>query len=291
MKAVFFQGPFDVAVQDVPDPRIDGPPDAIIRVTTANICGSDLHPYEGRAPLDEGMVLGHENMGVVVKTGQGVERISVGDRVSVPFNVSCGTCRNCNDGWTNARMRANPSGKPTAGYGYPQMGPYRGGQADYLRVPWADFNLLRLPAGSDYERDFAMLSDIFPTGYHATELARCAARRGCSWWTRRPIGWSWPRKWAPPVSTSRRSTPPRARSRGPRRDHLSRAAPRPGAAGGGCRARADQPGEDPGGECPGRTRLRLRAGGGPFGVPGRRWSVRGEVEHLGQAQGPSSGVG
>jgi glutathione-independent formaldehyde dehydrogenase len=171
VRAVVFQGPFEVAVEDVPDPRIEKPQDAVIRITTTNICGSDLHPYEGRAPLDEGMVLGHENMGVVVETGGAVERVCVGDRVSVPFNIACGTCRNCNAGWTNACLRANPSGKPTAGYGYPQMGPYRGGQAEYLRVPWADFNLLRLPAGADHENDFAMLSDIFPTGYHGTELA------------------------------------------------------------------------------------------------------------------------
>jgi glutathione-independent formaldehyde dehydrogenase len=171
MKAVVYQGPFDVATHDVPDPRIEKPLDAIIRITTSNICGSDLHPYEGRAPLDKGMVLGHENMGVVLEVGDAVERIAVGDRVSVPFNISCGTCRNCTDGWTNACLRANPSGRPTAGYGYPMMGPYWGGQAEYLRVPWADFNLLKLPAGTEHENDFTMLSDIFPTGYHGTELA------------------------------------------------------------------------------------------------------------------------
>jgi glutathione-independent formaldehyde dehydrogenase len=117
------------------------------------------------------MVLGHENMGVVEEIGSGVDRISVGDRVSVPFNIACGTCRNCVAGWTCACLRANPSGRPTAGYGYPMMGPYWGGQAEYLRVPWADFNLLELPAGTEHENDFTMLSDIFPTGYHGTELA------------------------------------------------------------------------------------------------------------------------
>ena len=175
MKAVVYKGPFDVAVEQVPDPRIEEPLDAIIRITTANICGSDLHPYEGRAPLDSGMVLGHENMGVVAEVGQAVNRIKVGDRVSVPFNISCGTCRNCNAGWTSACLRANPTGRPTAGYGYPMMGPYWGGQAEYLRVPWADFNLLELPAGTEYESDFTMLSDIFPTGYHGTELAQVGA--------------------------------------------------------------------------------------------------------------------
>ena len=171
MKAVVFNGPWDVSVEQVSDPCIEEPKDAIIKITTANICGSDLHPYEGRAPLDAGMVLGHENMGVVAETGPGCDRISVGDRVSVPFNIACGTCRNCTAGWTCACLRANPSGRPTAGYGYPQMGPYWGGQAEYLRVPWADFNLLKLPAGTEHENDFTMLSDIFPTGYHGTELA------------------------------------------------------------------------------------------------------------------------
>ncbi|MBV9823171.1 MAG: glutathione-independent formaldehyde dehydrogenase [Actinobacteria bacterium] len=171
MKAVVFNGPFDVSVQQVDDPKIEAPADAVIRITTANICGSDLHPYEGRSPMDPGMVLGHENMGIVEEVGPAVNRIKVGDRVSVPFNLACGTCRNCNEGWTSACLRANPSGEPGAGYGYPHMGPYWGGQAELLRVPWADFNLLELPAGTEWESDFTMLSDIFPTGYHATELA------------------------------------------------------------------------------------------------------------------------
>ncbi|MGQ0572814.1 MAG: glutathione-independent formaldehyde dehydrogenase [Pseudonocardia sp.] len=171
MKAVVFKEPYKVAVEQVPDPRIEHPSDVIVKITTSNICGSDLHPYEGRAPLDAGMVLGHENMGIVEEVGSAVGRVRVGDRVSVPFNISCGTCRNCDAGWTNACLRANPTGRPTAGYGYPMMGPYWGGQAEYLRVPWADANLLELPAGSEHENDFTMLSDIFPTGYHGTELA------------------------------------------------------------------------------------------------------------------------
>lgn len=172
MKAVVYKGPFDIAVENVPDPRIEQPWDAIVRITTTNICGSDLHPYEGRAPLEAGMVLGHENMGVVEEIGPGVDRIAVGDRVSVPFNIACGSCRNCNAGWTCACLRANPTGRPTAGYGYPMMGPFQGGQAQYLRVPWAGFNLLKLPAGTEHEADFTMLSDIFPTGYHGAELAK-----------------------------------------------------------------------------------------------------------------------
>jgi glutathione-independent formaldehyde dehydrogenase len=172
MKAVVYKAPFKVAVETVDDPRIENPLDAVIRITTANICGSDLHPYEGRVEMDAGMVLGHENMGVVEEVGPGVERIKVGDRVSVPFNLACGSCRNCNAGWTSACLRANPSGQPGAGYGYPMMGPYWGGQAELLRVPWADFNLLELPPGTEHESDFTMLSDIFPTGYHGTELAK-----------------------------------------------------------------------------------------------------------------------
>src|ERR1700712_939143 len=171
MRAVVYNGPFDVSVEEVSDPHIEQPLDAIIRITTANICGSDLHPYEGRGEMDAGMVLGHENMGIVEAIGAGVNRIKVGDRVSVPFNLACGTCRNCNDGFTSACLRANPSGNPGAGYGYPQMGPFWGGQAELLRVPYADFNLLELPAGNDKENDYTMLSDIFPTGYHGTELA------------------------------------------------------------------------------------------------------------------------
>lgn len=171
MKAVVYEGPRDMRVEEVEDPRIESPLDAIIRLTTTNICGSDLHPYEGRSPMEPGTVVGHENTGVVVEVGSAVNRISVGDRVSVPFNIACGTCRNCTKGFTSACLRANPEGHPGAGYGYPKMGPYRGGQAEYLRVPWADFNLLHLPAGDEHELDFALLSDIFPTGYHGLELA------------------------------------------------------------------------------------------------------------------------
>src|ERR1700710_1754381 len=115
MKAVVYKGPFELAVEQVEDPKIQEPLDAIIRMPTANICGSDLHPYEGRAELDAGMVLGHENMGIVEAVGVGVGRIKVGDRVSVPFNLACGTCRNCNDGFTSACLRANPQGTPGPG--------------------------------------------------------------------------------------------------------------------------------------------------------------------------------
>jgi glutathione-independent formaldehyde dehydrogenase len=188
MKAVVFHGTRNVSVDEVSDPRIEEPLDVVIRITTANICGSDLHPYEGRADMDDGMVLGHENMGIVEEVGAGVGRIKVGDRVSVPFNLACGTCRNCNDGYTSACLRANPSGDPGAGYGYPKMGPFWGGQAELLRVPYADFNLLELPAGTESESDFTMLSDIFPTGYHGTELAKVAPGKSVAVFGAGPVG-------------------------------------------------------------------------------------------------------
>ncbi len=172
MKAVVYRGPRSVSVEDVPEPRIETPLDAIVRITTTNICGSDLHMYEGRTNVEEGKVLGHENMGIVEAVGPGVTRIRVGDRVSVPFNIACGTCRNCEDGWWSFCLRTNPTeAVDGAAYGYANMGPYQGGQAEYLRVPFADVNLLHLPPGDDHELDFTMLSDIFPTGYHGTELA------------------------------------------------------------------------------------------------------------------------
>lgn len=188
MRAVVFKGPYDVAVETVEDPRIEEPLDAVIRITTANICGSDLHPYEGRAGMDPGTVLGHENMGIVEEVGPGVNRVRTGDRVSVPFNLACGTCRNCDHGFTSACLRANPSGQPGAGYGYPMMGPYRGGQAELLRVPWADFNLLELPEGTEHENDFTMLSDIFPTGHHGTELAGVAPGKTVAIFGAGPVG-------------------------------------------------------------------------------------------------------
>jgi glutathione-independent formaldehyde dehydrogenase len=172
MRAVVYRGPRQVEVTEVPDAKVQEPTDAVVRITTTNICGSDLHMYEGRTSVEEGKVLGHENMGVVEEVGPAVTRIKVGDRVSVPFNIACGTCRNCLQGWTSFCTRTNPTeGMDGAAYGYANMGPYDGGQAEYLRVPFADVNLLELPAGTEHENDFTMLSDIFPTGWHGTVLA------------------------------------------------------------------------------------------------------------------------
>jgi glutathione-independent formaldehyde dehydrogenase len=135
MKAVVYKGPFDVAVDDVPDATIQAPTDAVVRITTTNICGSDLHMYEGRTSVETGKLLGHQNMGVVEAVGAAVDRVKVGDRVSVPFNIACGTCRNCLSGWTSFCLRTNPTeGMDGAAYGYANMGPYDGGQAEFLRV-------------------------------------------------------------------------------------------------------------------------------------------------------------
>jgi glutathione-independent formaldehyde dehydrogenase len=171
MKAVVYHGPRDVRVERVPDPRIEAPADVLVRITTTNICGSDLHIYEGRTRLEPGRVLGHESLGEVVETGPAVERLQVGDRVCVPFNVSCGYCMNCERGLTAYCLTMNPDGVGAA-YSLAGMGPYNGGQAEYLRVPHGDFNCLELPAErARKETDYVMCADVFPTGYHATQLA------------------------------------------------------------------------------------------------------------------------
>ncbi|WP_228507621.1 alcohol dehydrogenase catalytic domain-containing protein [Herbiconiux sp. VKM Ac-1786] len=145
MRAVVYVGPRQVSVKDVPDARIERPTDALVRITTTNICGSDLHMYEGRTDFEPGRWFGHENMGEVVEVGDGVDKLRVGDRVVMPFNVACGHCKNCERGLTNYCLTAQPE-KAFAGaaYGFADMGPWAGGQAELLRVPWADFNCLRL---------------------------------------------------------------------------------------------------------------------------------------------------
>lgn len=170
MKAVVYQEPFKVTVEEMPDAKIEAPNDAVIRITTTNICGSDLHMYEGRTPAEPGFIFGHENQGVVEEVGAGVTSVKVGDRVSIPFNIGCGFCFNCERGKTGFCLTVNPAGAGGA-YGFAGMGPYQGGQAEYLRVPFADFNCLQLPPGEEFENDFTMLSDIFPTGYHGAEMA------------------------------------------------------------------------------------------------------------------------
>jgi glutathione-independent formaldehyde dehydrogenase len=171
MRALTYQGPRDVRIVEVPDPTIEQPTDALVRITTTNICGSDLHMYEGRTSVEKGKVLGHENLGEVVEVGAAAMLVKVGDRVCLPFNIACGACKNCERGLTRFCLTTNP-GHAGAAYGYADMGPYNGGQAEYLRVPYADINCLVLPEDAvDKETDYVMLSDIFPTGYHATEMA------------------------------------------------------------------------------------------------------------------------
>lgn len=171
MKALVYYGPRDVRVTQVPDARIEDPTDVLVKITTTNICGSDLHMYEGRTNVEKGKVLGHENLGQVIEAGRAVTRVKVGDIVCLPFNISCGFCKNCERGFTGFCLTLNP-GVAGAAYGYAGMGPFPGGQAEYLRVPYGDFNCLILPEDAqEREAEYVMLADIFPTGYESTELA------------------------------------------------------------------------------------------------------------------------
>ncbi len=176
MKALVYHGPRNVSVDNVPDARIEKPTDVLVRITTTNICGSDLHMYEGRTDMPPNAVLGHENLGEVIEVGEAVDRVQIGDRVALPFNIGCGFCANCERGLsafclTTADRSVVPN-MAGAAYGFADMGPYRGGQAEFLRVPYGDYNCLILPEDAEEkERDYVMLSDIFPTGWHATRLA------------------------------------------------------------------------------------------------------------------------
>ncbi|KAG7086973.1 hypothetical protein E1B28_002889 [Marasmius oreades] len=187
MRAVVYDKPFHVTVREVPKPKIVHPDDVIVKVTTTCICGSDLHMYEGRTAAEPGIVFGHENMGIIDEVGSGVTILKKGDRVVMPFNVACGRCLNCEEGRSAFCTVVNPGfeGKHIhlwlevltpntqnhSAYGYVAMGPYPGGQAEYVRVPFADYNALKLPPGTDHEDDFALLADIFPTGWHGVQLS------------------------------------------------------------------------------------------------------------------------
>jgi glutathione-independent formaldehyde dehydrogenase len=149
------------------------PHGAILRIVSTNICGSDQHMVRGRTTAPAGLILGHEITGEVIETGPGVEFIQVGDLCSVPFNIACGRCRMCKEGHTGVCLNVNPD-RPGSAYGYVDMGGWVGGQAEYVLVPYADWNLLKFP---DKEQalekilDLTMLSDIFPTGYHGVYTA------------------------------------------------------------------------------------------------------------------------
>jgi glutathione-independent formaldehyde dehydrogenase len=187
MKAVVYEEPFTVDVEDVDDPGIQHPNDVVVRITSSAICGSDLHMYEGRTAAEAGIVFGHENMGVIEEVGSGVTSLKAGDRVVMPFNVACGFCKNCLGGYTGFCLTVNP-GFAGGAYGYVAMGPYKGGQAERLRVPYADFNCLKLPPGEQFETDFVLLADIFPTGYHGCELAQVSPGESVAVYGAGPVG-------------------------------------------------------------------------------------------------------
>ena len=145
----------------------------ILQIVSTNICGSDQHMVRGRTTAPAGLVLGHEITGLVIEAGRDVEFIKEGDLVSVPFNIACGRCRNCKAGQTGICLNVNPA-RPGAAYGYVDMGGWVGGQAEYVMVPYADFNLLKFPDKDQAMakiRDLTLLSDIFPTGYHGAVTA------------------------------------------------------------------------------------------------------------------------
>ncbi|MFC5410247.1 formaldehyde dehydrogenase, glutathione-independent [Larkinella bovis] len=145
----------------------------ILQIVSTNICGSDQHMVRGRTTAPAGLVLGHEITGLVIEAGRDVEFIKAGDLVSVPFNIACGRCRNCKAGQTGICLNVNPA-RPGAAYGYVDMGGWVGGQAEYVMVPYADFNLLKFPDKDQAIakiRDLTLLSDIFPTGYHGAVSA------------------------------------------------------------------------------------------------------------------------
>ncbi|MBP3035088.1 formaldehyde dehydrogenase, glutathione-independent [Arthrobacter sp. zg-ZUI100] len=187
-RGVAYMEPGVVEVQDIDYPTFelrDGPGvnpanvgrklphGAILKVVTTNICGSDQHMVRGRTTAPPNLVLGHEITGEIVETGPDVEFHSVGDLVSVPFNISCGRCKNCKERKTGICLNVNPA-RPGAAYGYVDMGGWVGGQAEYVMVPYADWNLLRFPdkdQAMEKILDLTMLSDIFPTGYHGAITA------------------------------------------------------------------------------------------------------------------------
>jgi len=188
MKAVIFQGPGKVSVEEVEDPKLEmqeGPGvdssqvgrqaqhGVILKVVSTNICGSDQHMVRGRTTAPEGLQLGHEITGEVIELGRDVEFIKKGDLCSVPFNIACGRCRNCKERKTGICLNVNPA-RAGGAYGYVDMGGWRGGQAEYVLVPYADWNLLPFPdkdQAMEKIRDLTMLSDIFPTGYHGCYTA------------------------------------------------------------------------------------------------------------------------
>lgn len=198
MKALCWQGKTSVSVERVNDPSILNPRDAILRITRTAICGSDLHLYDGYIPtMEPGDVLGHEFMGEVIETGSEVKKVKKGDRVVVPFTISCGQCFYCKNQMWSACDNTNPnawimekmygySGSALYGYSH-MMGGYAGGQAQYARVPFADIGCLQIPEGLDDEK-VLFLSDIFPTGYMAAENCDLKGGEVVAIWGCGPVG-------------------------------------------------------------------------------------------------------
>ncbi len=198
MKAICWYGKHDVRCENVPDPKIEDPRDAIIKVTSTAICGSDLHIYGGLIPgMEKGDILGHEAMGEVVEVGSGNNKLKVGDRVVVPFPIACGECFFCQRGYFSACENSNPDTEkaeklwghaPGGLFGYSHLlGGYPGGQAEYLRVPFADVGPIKVPASLDDEK-VLFLSDIFPTGYMAAEFCNIQSGDIIAIWGCGPVG-------------------------------------------------------------------------------------------------------
>ncbi|CAN5666960.1 formaldehyde dehydrogenase, glutathione-independent [soil metagenome] len=177
-RGVVYMKPGVVEVQDIDYPKLalgarKCEHGVILKIVATNICGSDQHMVRGRTTAEAGLVLGHEITGEVIEAGRDVEFVKVGDIVSVPFNIACGRCRNCKEGKTGICLNVNPA-RPGAAYGYVDMGGWVGGQAQYVMVPYADFNLLKFPdrdQALEKIKDLTLLSDIFPTGYHGAVTA------------------------------------------------------------------------------------------------------------------------
>jgi threonine dehydrogenase-like Zn-dependent dehydrogenase len=176
MKAVVWHGKEDVRVDEVPDPTIQEPTDAIVRITSTAICGSDLHLYGGKViKMEEGDIIGHEPMGIVEEVGAEVPNLRPGDRVVVPFNISCGSCFYCEQSLFSQceTTASHEHGKGANLFGYTHLyGGVPGGQAEYLRVPMAQFGPIKVPEGPDDTR-FLFLSDVLPTAWQAVEYADC----------------------------------------------------------------------------------------------------------------------
>lgn len=168
MKALVYYGPMDVRIDDKPQPTIQHPEDIVLRITSTAICGSDLHLYHGTIPgMQPGQTLGHEFMGIVEEAGPEVHEVKVGDKVVIPFNISCGHCSFCTNNHWSQCDRANPKGDLGAAFGFTQLlGGYDGGQAEYVRVPFANAEAsLKVPDSIKTDEQVIFLSDILPTGY------------------------------------------------------------------------------------------------------------------------------